>query len=243
MYNNTGSVEGNITIRYVTTGCSQYDLVLLRSVLALYGTQGNATWDYHRTQDVDLVIIGSEIAPAQIETLLHTKIRLGQAVLIANNAVIASSRHQLFLCPSPPHARQLVERLKEIEDFIRQQRIHLAIPSRFERNEYLESNPIKLVQWPSPELLADDRDFWRFATMLSASPITLDDAATRFACPREKIREFLYELHRTGFAQPLAQEDMPPALPAKPENTKRSGLKGLFQRIRMSLGLQTDMTS
>ncbi|MDR2451357.1 MAG: hypothetical protein LBE85_06215 [Candidatus Accumulibacter sp.] len=208
---------------------------MLRSVVALYGTQGHATWHFQRSWEVDVVVVGSEIAPAETAALLHSRIQSTQAVLWISDLPVSSDDYHVFRCKPPPRALHLAGQLKQIERFVRQLRARQAAP-RFEQGG-MPAVRIMLTQWPSPDFLSRDKDFLRMSTMLSARHMTLDELVMLSARPREKCRRFLLDLCREGYARPLKPEEELPPSRAQSSVPEKNGLKGLFGRIRASLGL------
>jgi hypothetical protein len=233
-----------ISISYTSTCCSHHDLVLLRSVVTLYGTQGHATWHFWRSWEADVIVVGSEIAPAETAALLHSRIRSNQAVLWISDLPVPSGDHPIFRCKPPLRALHLAGQLKQIELFMRQLRAQRAGSPRSGQGEQTQAVRIMLTRWPSPAFLSRDKDFLRMATMLSARHMTLDELVAQSAHPRGKCRGFLLELCRAGYARPLKSEEENgerglPSSRAQPSVPEKNGLRGLFSRIRTSLGLSS----
>jgi hypothetical protein len=228
-----------ISISYTSTCCSHHDLVLLRSVVALYGTQGHAVWHFQRSWEVDVVIIGAEISPDETAALLNSRIRNTQAVLWISDLPVSADSYHIFRCKPPLRALHLAGQLKQIELFVRQLRARQAASPRSGQDGPTPSVRIVLTQWPSPAFLSRDRDFLRMSTMLSARHMTLDELAGQSAQPREKCRGFLLDLCRAGYARPLKAEEEKEPLPSRADVLEKNGLKGLFSRIRASLGLSS----
>lgn len=234
MMRDTGSAEDKISISYTLTGLSHNDQVLLRSVLALYGTQGNAVWLYRQSREVDAIIIGSKIDPAEVSALI-AKTRAGQIVLwISDAPVVSFEKYQVFQCKL--RALQLAGRLKQIEMLVRQRQ---AASSAGQGDIPLETALVMLLQWPSAAFLAGDKDLLRMATMLSVRPMRLDDLAKNSLCSVEKCRDFLQRLHRAGFARLVVEEGDPASSSEQAEGVEKSRLKTLLGKIRASLGLSS----
>jgi hypothetical protein len=238
---NSDPAADEISISYTSTCCSQHDLVLLRSVVALYGTQGHATWHFQRSWEVDVVVVGSEIAPADTAALLHSRIQSTQAVLWISDLPVSPDDYRVFRCKPPPRALHLAGQLKQIERFVRQLRARQAAPPCFEQGEQASDVRIMLIQWPPPDFLSGDKDFLRMSTMLSARHMTFDELVMLSARPKEKCRRFLFELCRAGYARPLKPEEEKehPSSRTQSSVPEKNGLKGLFGRIRASLGLSS----
>ncbi|MDR1936403.1 MAG: hypothetical protein LBS49_12630 [Candidatus Accumulibacter sp.] len=242
MMHDNDLAEDEIAISYASACCSRRDLVLLKSVLSLYGAQGHAVWHYHRSREVDVLVIGPEIASAEAAAVLHSDARNGgQAMLWINDLPVSPDNPRVFQCKPPLRALQLVAKLKQIELYIRQQRARQAASPRFEGREQLETARFALIQWPPLDFFSGDKDFLRMSSMLSVRRMTLDELTLQSTRPREKCRKFLYEMHRAGYARLIGPEEENPLPPASAQSNapKRSGLNGLFSRIRASLGLSS----
>ncbi|MDR3159735.1 MAG: hypothetical protein LBU11_12205 [Zoogloeaceae bacterium] len=252
--------ELEIPVSYTVVGCTHKDLVLLKSVIALYGTQGNAAWDYRRSLEVDLVVIGTETAPAKVVSILRSKEDAEQVFLwISEEPLSLPPGHvAIWYCRPPLHAYELVGRLKQIESFFRKklaqqqeelarQQIH-TFTSDFAEGSFSEDARVALLRWPSLELLSRNKSFWRIAAMLSARSMTLAELAEHSAEPRGLCREFLQSLSQAGYVQIIdaheRKEIAPPPehhpLPATDRDADAlKGLKDLFRRIRVGLGFSS----
>ncbi|MDR3353247.1 MAG: hypothetical protein LBO00_09675 [Zoogloeaceae bacterium] len=253
-----------ISVSYTAVGCAHKDLVLLKSVMSLYGTQGNVDWNFQRSLEVDLVVFGTEIHPTEVISLLRSQIETEQVVLwISTAPTLTNSSHQILRCKSPLHAFQLAGQLKQVEAFLREKRAsqpesaHAQLPPQSSSTE--ESVPdnvrLELVRWPSPDLLAGNRSSWRMAAMLGARSMTLSELSERSEQPREICLQFLRDLKHAGYIQFLASEAEEnaskhaarPPHPSSPETREPStgqasavgGLRGLLRRIRVGLGLSS----
>ncbi|MDR2165010.1 MAG: hypothetical protein LBO79_05150 [Zoogloeaceae bacterium] len=239
---------------YTVVGCTHRDFVLLKSVITLYGTQGNVTWDYRRSLEVDLVIIGTETAPASVAALLRSKGDREQIFLwISDAPLLPDPRQHLIRCHSPLHAYQLAGQLKQVENFFRGKLSLQQVQQRQVSQQHVVGNAfpedmrITLLRWPPPEMLSGNKSFWRIAAMLSARSMTLAELAEHSAQPRSVCKEFLYSLHHAGYAKIIDAEKVeavpPPPAYSSPSLSRDTdtlkGLKGLLRRIRVGLGFSS----
>jgi hypothetical protein len=231
--------ESKISISYVSTGMPHNDQVLLKSVLSLYGTQGNAVWHNQQpSREVDTIIIGTEVESAEVSAMI-SRMRDGQIVLWVSDASLDSfEKHHVFQCKPPLRALPLAGKLKQIEKFMRQRLLHS------EHMEPLGTACIMLLQWPSAALLSGSKDFLRMATMLSVRHMKFDELVKHSSCSVEKCKDFLHRLHHAGyvrFVEPEGGEPSPQSLSLQTGGgAEKSRLKTLLGKIRASLGFSSE---
>jgi hypothetical protein len=254
------SEQEEIPVSYTAVGCTHKDLVLLKSVISLYGTQGNVAWDFQRSLEVDLVVIGTEMKPSEVISLLRSRTGNGGLILWISDLPYVSSAYQILHCKPPLHAFQLVGQLKQVESLMREKRAAQPMSEQTavaDHGAFPENTRVELVRWPSPELLAGNRNFWRMAAMLGARSMTLDELAERSEQPREICQKFLHDLNHAGYVSLLEPDDTeqaassahpsPEEAPAQesparqnpPSGATGGGLRGLLRRIRIGLGFSS----
>jgi hypothetical protein len=240
--------------RYTAISCTNKDIVLLKSIISLYGAKGIFSWQYEDSLSADLVVIGTEISPSAVALLLNGKIGAEQAVLWISDTPLPLGAWRIFRCKPPIHAHHLAEQLKNIESFLQGERsffqeegaaasvLPKLPPSQIDalREAFPENLQVKLVRWPAPEVLANSKSLWRLSAMLSVRSITLAELAERSAQPKDVCREFLHRLDDAGCIEKNHREVPPPSPPPSFSSAKTAGeggLSGLFKRIRARLGL------
>ncbi|MDR2689243.1 MAG: hypothetical protein LBB76_05735 [Azoarcus sp.] len=250
------SEQEEIPVSYTAVGCTHKDLVLLKSVISLYGTQGNVAWDFQRSLEVDLVVIGTEMKPFEVISLLRSRTGGGGLILWISDSPYVSNTYQILHCKPPLHAFQLAEQLKQVEFLMRGKLatrpaspVSSAPPAVAHHDAFPENTRVELVRWPSPELLAENRNFWRMAAMLGARSMTLNELAERSEQPREICQRFFRNLNHAGYVSLLDSDDaqqtaasahpLPEEAPARQNSGSGGGLRGLLRRIRIGLGFSS----
>lgn len=251
--------KDRISLSYTAVSCADKEAVLLKSVFALYGLRGNINWQYQNSMGADFVIIGTEMSSSSVDLLLRTRIGAKQAVLwISDASLVSDKTRHVFRCKPPLHPSHFANELKQVELFFRGGARH--DPSRSPslppsssaslspqiaalREEFPDNFYVRLMSWPSPELLSDDRFLWRLSAMLSARSMTVAELAERSSKPEDVCREFLRRLSDAGCLKKIPQEDHREPLPSsalrETKTTAEGGLSGLFRKIRVSLGLSS----
>ncbi len=221
------------SLSYTTIHLNHRNEVLLRSVVALYNMRNKVTWQHQKNLQADLVVVGDELDGIDLDRDLLSKLTPSQVVLSLGSRIRATSERMLYVEP-PLRAGDVVKQIEQAEAYL--QRVlgegeGGSFANNDEADPRLAHGKIRLVRWPSAELLREHWDYIRLATMMTHRPMSIAELAKRSKQPEALCRRFIVAALGSGCAEFTSEE-----IPQK-EKSPDTGLKSLLSRIRMKLGL------
>lgn len=232
---------GQRSLSYTTLHTNHRNEVLFKSVIALYNMRSKVHWRHKGSLEANLVVIGDELDNVDLDRDILPKLRPSQVVLSLGSRIRATSDRMLYVEP-PLRAGEVVKRLEQAEAYLlrilseRPEAAGQYSPEDNEEFNRLKHSKVKLIRWPSAELLREHWDYIRLATMMTHRAMTVDELAQRSKQPEAVCRHFIVSALRAGCAEYVSEDSArrsaaPPAAPAT------QGFKSLLTKIRMRLGL------
>lgn len=220
-------------LSYTTVYLSHRNEVLLKSVIALYNMRNQTVWHHQKSLDADLVVVGDDLGEVDLDRELLSRLKPSQVVLSLGARIRATSDRMLFVEP-PMRAGDVVARIELAEKYL------LRVLQEGTQEEahhdgddgFSDRRKVKLVRWPSAELLREHWDYIRLATMMTNRAVSVIELMRRSRQSDGVCRHFIQGALRSGCAEYVSAETQTAA--EGPENV---GLKGLFMKIRQRLGL------
>lgn len=220
------------SLSYTTVHLSHRNEVLLKSVIALYNLRNRVTWRYRQSSRADLVVVGDNLEGVDLDREILSRLTPRQVVLSLGSRIRATSERMLYVEP-PLRAGDVVKQIEQAEAYL-QRVLSESADGGFDSDEEADlrlHDKVRLLRWPSAELLREHWDFIRLATMMTHRSMSAADLTRRSKQPEALCQHFIQVVLGSGCAEYVNE--------ARPDEEKApdSRLKGLFSKIRMKLGL------
>lgn len=209
------------TVRYSTLSLTNREQIFLQSVLVMYNTRGNASWNRDDSES-DVLIIGRDAIPEEVSDSPATI-----KVALSLNLEVQKQGCKILYVGSPIKATELIDKINEAENVLKQLNDGSYNPS----SENV-SNPVRLFQWPKAEVVAKNSIYPILAALLTKRAMALEELASISRKPEDICRTFIEQVIDSGDAEYIAVTptiETPEVSPAPK--------RGLLDRIRAGLGL------
>lgn len=198
---------------YGFSGVSERDTIVFKSIVGLLDGRTHGLWHYQDTGDTDMLVLGAPGAGKPVGS------RSAKVVLSIGPPTVLGTLQTLSL-HWPLRANEVFAQLE-----------HVAIVLLNDHPRPAVSATVKLLRWPSTDLLRQNPQLIRLAALLSARPLTLYELAERSGVPAAQCQAFVTAL----LAERSARLD--DVLPIPITEAHEPEAKGLFARIRAHLGI------
>lgn len=215
------------TVFYSTLCLSNREQIFFRSVLVMYNTRDNATWEQNDTE-AKVLVVGKDTNSEQMLSISNN-IR----VILSFNTEIQKNGCNVFYASTPIKATELIEKIHLAEQ---------ALSGLSTESDNVTANidqvvdisqKVRLLKWPKAEVLQNDKTYPILSTLLSKCAMTLEELAAISAKPEDVCQAFILQIINSGDAEYVTAT----MIPAKTVERKTAPKKSLLDRIRISLGL------
>lgn len=215
------------TVLYSTLCLSNREQIFLRSVLVMYNTRDNATWEPCETGG-DVLIIGKDTTPEQILSIASSI-----KAILSFNTEIQKKSCDIFYVGTPIKATELIEKINMAENAISGVDNHVEPEQSVQTTVEHVSQKVRLLKWPKAEVLKKNTAYPVLSTLLSKCAMTLEELSAISSKPEDICSAFIEQIISSGDAEYVTAT----ITPSKAVEKKAAPKKSLLDRIRTSLGI------